>query len=239
MTRPHDLRLRLLGSLVALILFTPVRGLAPAGAGLVLVLMLYAIHRQAIPWKRLLHLEGFLILLLITLPFTIPGGELLRLGPFVATVEGLARALVLACKVTASVLLVSLMFASADVPSLGAALRGLHVPEALVRLFVAVVRYLALIQSEFLRLRESMRARAFVPRSSRHTWRSYGYLLGMLLVRAMERADRVEEAMRLRCYSGRFPQSELPAPAMRDWFAMMGLMAGAALLLAWDTIWMN
>ncbi|MFA7437708.1 cobalt ECF transporter T component CbiQ [Castellaniella sp.] len=239
MMRPHDLRLRLLAVFAALLVFTPVQGLAPAATGVVAVLALYAARRQAIAWKRLFHLEGFLILLLITLPFTVPGAELFRLGPWVASAEGFARALALACKVTASVLLISLLFASVEVLSLGAALRGLHVPEMLVRLFVAVVRYLGLIQSEFRRLHESMRARAFVPRSGRHTWRSYGYLLGMLLVRAMERAERVEEAMRLRGYSGRFPQTHLPAPSAADWLALVGWVAGAALLLGWDAIWMN
>lgn len=233
---PADLRLRLLSALVALLLLSAVQRLAPAFCALAAVLILFAVQRQAIPWKRLLHLEGFLILVLITLPFAIPGQELLRLGPFVASVEGLRHAVVLICKVSASVLLLSLCFMHADPLLVGTALRGLHVPEALVRLFVAVVRYLALIQAEFGRLRESMRARAFRPRSNRHTWRSYGYLLGMLLVRSMERADRVEEAMRARSYQGRFPHTPLARIALTDWFHALALVAGAAALLCWSLI---
>lgn len=236
MIRPGDLRLRLIAAMGALMVFTPVKSMAPAAAGVLAVLMLYAAYRQPIPWRRLLHLEGFLILLLITLPFTLPGTALFHLGPLTASADGLWRAIVLACKVTASVLLISFLFAAADPLSLGNALLGLRVPEPLVRLFVAVVRYLALIQAEFSRLQESMRVRAFIPRSNRHTWRSYGYLLGMLLIRAMDRAERVEEAMRLRGYAGRFPQIRLPPPPLSDWLAATGLVGGSMLLLLWDKL---
>ena len=236
---PRDLRLRLMAAMGALVAFTPVKGIAPAATAVLVVLVLYAVYRQSIPWKRLLHLEGFLILLLVTLPFTLPGTVLFQLGPLTASVEGLWRAIVLACKVTASVLLISFLFAAVDPLSFGNALLGLRVPEPLVRLFVAVVRYLALIQDEFARLQESMRARAFVPRSNRHTWRSYGYLLGMLLIRALDRAERVEEAMRLRGYAGRFPRTDMPVPPFFDWVAAVLLVGSAILLLLWDKLWLN
>lgn len=232
--RPQDLRLRFVAVFCALAAFTPVERASPAAFGLFAVLFLYAAGRQSIPWRRLFHLEGFLILLFLSLPFTISGTPLFHLGPFPASYEGLVRAAILACKVTASVLLVSFLFTATDPLSLGAALRSLHVPEALVRLFVTVVRHLALIQAEFSRLQDCMRARAFIPRSNRHTWRSYGYLVGMLLVRAMDRAERVEEAMRLRGYSGRFPRTDIPAPALADWIKAASLVGGAILLLIWD-----
>ena len=233
---PRALRLRLLAAAGVLLVFTPIRHIVPAAAGVLAVLLLYVAARQRIPWKRLLHLEAFLILLLIMLPFTLPGTPLLRVGPLVASAEGLWRAVVIACKVTASVLLLSLLLGQSDPLRLGTALRGLHAPEPLVRLFVATVRYLALLQAELSRLRDSMRARAFVARNNRHTWRSYGYLLGMLLVRALDRAERVEEAMRLRGYSGRFPVTRMPAPPPADWLAAGALLAGAVLLLLWDRI---
>lgn len=233
---PHDLRLRLLAAAGTLLFFAPVRNLAPAASGMFAVLLLYAVSRQRIPWNRLLHVEAFLILMVILMPFTLPGTTLLRVGPLVASTEGLLRASVLACKVTASVLLLSLLLRAAEPLHLGTALRGLHVPESLVRLFIAVVRYVALIGDEFRRLRESMRARGFVARSNWHTWRTYGYLLGMLLVRAIDRAERVEEAMRLRGYTGRFPVTRVPKPPLSDWLAAGALLSAAMLLLIWDRV---
>jgi cobalt/nickel transport system permease protein len=56
----------------------------------------------------------------------------------------------------------------------------------------------------------------------------------MVLLRALHRAERVEEAMRLRGYAGRFLH-EAPAPlAAADLRAGLALLAGAAALLAWD-----
>lgn len=50
-----------------------------------------------------------------------------------------------------------------------------------------------------------MRARGFQPGFDRHTLRTFGYLVGMLLVRASERAERVLKAMRCRGFTGEFP----------------------------------
>ena len=43
---------------------------------------------------------------------------------------------------------------------------------------------------------EAMRARGFAPRCDMRTWRAYGNFTGMLLVRSMERAERVEDLVR-------------------------------------------
>jgi cobalt/nickel transport system permease protein len=234
MIRPADPRLRLATALATLFLFTLVTGPLPAASALLAVLVLFVVNGQALPWRRLLHLEAFLLLLFLTLPFTIPGQPVLVVGPFVATDLGLWQTVTLACKVTASVLLLALLFGSVDPLQLGNAMRSLRVPETLVRLFMTTVRYIALIRDEYQRLRDAMRARAFRPRTNRHTWRSYGYLIGMLIVRALDRAERVEEAMRLRGYAGRVPHVVLPAPRPLDWVASGAIVGGAALLLVMD-----
>jgi cobalt/nickel transport system permease protein len=113
---------------------------------------------------------------------------------------------------------------------LGAALHSLRVPEPIVRLFVLTVRYLAVIGGEARRLQEAMRARAFRPGSNRHTWRSYGNLVGMLLVRALDRAQRVEEAMLCRGFSGRFPWQEPPRFAWSE-KGFMALAVTVAVLI--------
>ncbi|WP_138469243.1 cobalt ECF transporter T component CbiQ [Poseidonocella sp. HB161398] len=234
MIRPGDLRLRLVSALAAILLMTPVAGLGPAACYLGLVLALVLAAERTLPWRRLLHLEAFLVLLFLTLPFTIPGETLFRIGPLAASREGVLRVLVLAAKVSGSVLLLSLFFARAEPARLGAALRALGLPEAMVRIFLGLVRYLGLIRAEFARLQDAMRMRAFRPGSNRHTWRSYGNMTGMLLLRAVARAERVDEAMRMRGYAGRFPGSALPPPAAADWLAGAGLVILAGLLLLWD-----
>lgn len=231
---PADLRVRLVAGGGALLLISPVVHPGPAFAALAAVLALGLVDGQPLPWRRLWHLEAFLALILLTLPFTLPGTPLWRIGPLTASAEGLWRAAVLGAKVTASVLLLAILFGRVEPERLGAAFRALRVPEALVRIFLGVLRYLGLIRAEMHRLREAMRMRSFRPASNLHSWRSYGNLIGMMLVRAMQRAERVEEAMRLRGYAGRFPGVD-PGPVARaDLWAGLAGLALAAALLVWD-----
>ena len=46
--------------------------------------------------------------------------------------------------------------------------------------------------------------RGFRPRLDRHTYRSLGYLVGMLLVRSFDRAERILAAMKCRGFQGHF-----------------------------------
>lgn len=234
MILPGDLRLRIAAVAFVIVLLSPVSGAGPALGYLVFALAVVLSAGRPMPWRRLLHLEVFLLLLLVTLPFTLPGTRLFSLGPLTASREGLARAGVLALKVSGSALLLIACFADVEPARLGQALRGLGLPEPLVRIFLGLVRYLGVIRGEFARLQEAMRMRAFRPRSNRHTWRSYGNMMGMLLLRSMARAERVEEAMRMRGYAGRFPgEAAAPAPA-RDWYLAGGLVTLALVFLIWD-----
>ena len=229
-----DLCLRLVAAFIVLACLSQLRTLPVAAAALVLVALATVWRRpEARLWRRLLHVEAFLLLLFATLPFTLPGQPLVSLGPLTASVEGVERAALIAAKVSASVLILATLLGAVEPVRLGSALRGLHVPETLVRLFVLTARYLSLIRDEARRLIEAMRVRGFRPGSNRHSWRSYGHLVGMLLVRALARAQRVEEAMLCRGYEGRFPRLAQPAPTLRDWAGTTAALAfGVAITVA-------
>lgn len=233
-----DPRTRLLGAFaavvaVALLSSLPVLAAAALGA---FALALAAGPAAAALMRRLVHLEGFMLVLLALLPFTVPGTPLFGAPPLVASTEGLVRAVEILLKVNACGFLVFALLGGLEPVRIGAAALALKAPERLVQLFLLVVRYGGVLRAETARLQEAMRARAFVPRSSLHTrslhtWRTYGHMLGMVLVRALERAERVSEAMRCRGYSGR-----LPVPAERPAFGpadlAFALMLAAAILAA-------
>jgi cobalt/nickel transport system permease protein len=153
--------------------------------------------------RRLAALEGLMLLLLLTLPFSVPGEPWWTLGPLSASGEGLQRAALIALKANAVVLALIGLIGAMEPAVLGHALARLGVPHKLVHLLLLTVRQITLLDSERRRLRDAMRARAFVPRSNRHTWVSLGNLIGMLLVRSLERARRIEAAMRCRGFQGR------------------------------------
>ncbi|MGE4373939.1 MAG: cobalt ECF transporter T component CbiQ [Xanthobacter sp.] len=232
--RPDDPRLRLVAALVLIGCLSQLHMPTVAGAALALVII-WSVASGAFRhfWHRLLHVEGFMLLLFLTLPFTVSGTPILSLGPLTASLDGIWMAVLIACKVSASVLVLMALLGDMEPSRFGAALRGCHVPERLSRLLVMTARYVSLIRDEARRLQESMRARGFQPGSNRHSWRSYGNLIGMLLVRALERAERVEEAMLSRGYHGHFPYRTFGRPSVQDWavFILIAASGMAALLV--------
>lgn len=148
--------------------------------------------------RRLLHVEGFLLVLMMVVPFTVQGTAILSLGPLTMSLEGLVKAGAIALKINAAALVILALVASLDTVRLGRALGGLGVPPPLVHLLLMTTRYVGVLRAEVKRLEEAMRARSFTARTSLHTWRSLGNLTGMTLVRSLERAERVQDAMRAR-----------------------------------------
>jgi cobalt/nickel transport system permease protein len=109
----------------------------------------------------------------------------------------------------------------------------LGVPLKLVHLFLFAVRYLHVLRAETGRLIDAMRVRAFVPRSNRHSWRTLGNLFGMMIVRSVERAERVSEAMRCRGFARRLPLLATECAGRVDYlFGGVVLLIAACLIVA-------
>ncbi len=181
--------------------------------------------------RRLLALEGFMGVLLLLLPFSVPGETLWQLGPFSASREGLMQALAILLKANAVVLALLALVGTLEPVALGHALARLRLPDKLVHLLLFTVRYLGVLYEEYGRLRQAMRTRGFRARSDRHTWRSLGWLMGMLLVRSLERAERIVAAMKCRGFNGRFYLLDgRPWRAADSGFALLLLLALGALL---------
>ncbi len=153
--------------------------------------------------QRLIAVEGFMLVLLLTLPFSIVGQTWFQLGPLTASIEGSLRALEILLKANAVVIILLALIGTLEPVVLGHAMARLGVPEKLVHLFLFTARYIGVFMNEYQRLRLAMRARGFTPTSNRHTWRSFGDLIGMLLVRSLERSQRILTAMKCRGFNNR------------------------------------
>jgi cobalt/nickel transport system permease protein len=172
--------------------------------GLALALAFTAGLAAGVLLRRLLLLEGLMLVLLILLPFSVPGQTLWQLGPFEASLEGAVQALSILLKANGVVLTLLALVGTLEPVTLGHALARLQVPDKLVHLLLFSVRYLEVLNQEYSKLRQAMRTRGFRARSDRHSWRSLGWLMGMLLVRSLERAQRILAAMKCRGFNGRF-----------------------------------
>jgi cobalt/nickel transport system permease protein len=96
------------------------------------------------------------------------------------------------------------LLATTPIFTLGRAMSKLYFPDKIIHLFLFTYRYIHVIFQEYRRLTNAMRIRGFMPRTNIHTYRSYAYLVGMLLVRSYDRAERIHRAMLCRGFSGKY-----------------------------------
>ncbi|MCB9948207.1 MAG: cobalt ECF transporter T component CbiQ [Rhodospirillaceae bacterium] len=230
----HDPRVRLAVALVGCVAAVALQSLGALASALAIALLALAASRPDLRRLRgrLLSLEGFMIMVLVTLPFTVPAtapdGILLQVGPFTASGDGLRRAFVILLKANIVVLLLAALIGGLEATQFGRALAGLGLPGRLVTLLLMTVRYMEVLQRDYARLRRSMRVRGFRARADRHSLRSVGYLIGMLLVRSFDRSERILDAMRCRGFNGTFRHDPLDAAGGRD--AVLALAAAIAVV---------
>jgi len=118
--------------------------------------------------------------------------------------EGVAWAALITVKSNIIVTALLCLVSTSSAAGLGHALQSLKVPMKLTVLFLFAYRYIFVIESEYKRMKRTLKARAFRPKTNLHTYRTYAHLVGMLLVKSWERAERVYQAMLCRGFDGKF-----------------------------------
>ncbi len=154
--------------------------------------------------SRLLVVNSFIFLLWLMLPFTFPGKNIYTLGSFNISQEGIKYALLITIKSNTIILAGIALLSTSSIFNLVHALRHLHFPDKLTQLFFFTYRYTQTIHSEYIRLNNAIKIRGFKPRTNFHTYRTYAYLIGMMLVRSYDRSKRVYNAMLCRGFKGKF-----------------------------------
>ncbi len=229
-----DPRARVLAAVAFSVLVAVSQSFEVLGAGLALAAALAVAAR--LPWRpvarRLAALNGFMLLLWLVLPFTTYEPALFHIGPLSVMRAGVLLAAAITLKANAIVLALTAFLGTLELTTLGHTLVHLRVPEKLAHLFLFTVRYIDVLHHEYHRLRQAMRVRCFRPRMTRHTYRSIGYLVGMLLVKSLDRSERIVAAMKCRGFRGRFYVLDHFAFARRD-AVFAGLALATLVVLAW------
>lgn len=145
----------------------------------------------------------FISLFLFIMPFSVEGKPVLHVGDFVATFEGIKHGFLVSSRALSAVLLVFILVATTRFDMLLKALEKLKLPNVLTQVLMFSYRYSFLFAQEVKRMQLAARTRGFKPVTDMRTLRVLGSMVGMLLVRSYERAERVFWAMRARGYDGR------------------------------------
>lgn len=187
--------------------------------------------------KRIAVVNGFVLFFWLVVPVTYPGESLFSLGPLTVSREGVLVSARITLKSNAILLAFIALIATSSVATLGAALSRLRVPEKIVYLLLLNYRYIFVMEEEYHRLVRSATVRGFQPSTTLHTYRTMAYLVGMLFVRASERAERVYMAMVCRGFSGKFYSLKEFSFSGRDWIWLFSMTA--VLLVLGGLEWVN
>lgn len=121
--------------------------------------------------------------------------------------EGLIHGSLVAVRIMATVMMVLILSLTTPFNELLAAARWLKIPSSLIEIAMFTYRYLFLLWEEVIRIYSAQKMRLGYPRwYSLKNWKvamsSASTLIGMLLIRAFDRAGSSHEAMCLRGYRG-------------------------------------
>jgi len=182
--------------------------------------------------KRLFLVNTFTLFLLVTLPLTY-GGELIYLFAVVpVSIEGTRLALLICVKTNTILIALMALLNTSNIALLGYGLEKLRLPLRLCYLILFTYRYIFVIEQEFKRLLRAAQMRCFSPSTNIHTYRTFGYLFGMTLVKSWEQAHRVHQAMVLRGFSGRFIPLSMPSMDFKS-YLLITLITLYCLVLVW------
>ena len=166
--------------------------------------------------RRISIVLGFILLIWVVLPLTFEGEPLLTIGPMKLMRPGILLSLQITLKSIAISLIFMVLVATMTIATLGHALNNLRLPDKMVFLLLITYRYFFVIEQEYNRLLTAMKIRGFRPKTDLHTYKTFAYLIGMLFVRASDRAERVHQAMKCRGFNGKFYSLHIFPPHRRN-----------------------
>ncbi|MCS7167045.1 MAG: cobalt ECF transporter T component CbiQ [Gemmatales bacterium] len=202
-------------------------------AGLTFLVSLAWLRYAGLPWKwlisRLASVAGFLMIVGLVLPVSIPA-EGWSFGPVRFSYRGVEIAALVVLRVLTVTSLGLLLLATTPLDCLARGLLGLGLPQVLVQILTMSLRYVYLLGAELSRIRLALRARGYQRGFSPHSYRTTAYVLGSLLLRSQERAERVAQAMRCRAFAGQLRLLSVPGNHLGDVLLALLLVVSLSLL---------
>lgn len=221
---------RLLAALALSLATAPLHHLPAVLPALVLAALLLPLcgMSAAALFSRLLAVNAFVLLLWLVLPWSTPGAAVASVGPVVLSRQGLDLAWLVSLKANAMAMVFLTLVSGLSFSALGQGLRRLGLPAGLCLILALTHRYLYVLTDEHQRMVQAATLRGYRPGRGLLTYKTTANLLGMVLVRSLDRAERVRRAMLCRGFDGRFPLLEGGRATVAD----LGLAAASLCVAA-------
>ncbi len=165
----------------------------------------------------------------IPLPVIVQGKPIGTIGPLTVTYEGLYQALQLVLRTIAASSIFTVLVLHLGLRGLMKGLRNLGIPERLVMLVELFVKYIPIFLRDVCNMIVAREARMIVRGGIKRTWRSLSTIVGELMLRASQRAWRLEMALRARNIG--VGEKAVRVKVFSGTWKDIGLMALTAILL--------
>ncbi|MBM4761483.1 energy-coupling factor transporter transmembrane component T [Bacillus sp. B15-48] len=168
----------------------------PLFAGIAYMLAVMTVLLMGIPLivllKRYLIITPFLLLMTVPLLFDDAG-------------DHLSFATLIIVKAFTSMTVITILLDSQTPEQFMNSLAGLKIPPVVITVLVHSFRYVYLFLDDIQKLQLAAKSRLFQGGISLQKLKIYGQLTATLLIKSLNRSDRVYEAMASRCFTGTLP----------------------------------
>jgi len=155
-------------------------------------------------FKRLSVVNGFIFILWLFLPLSYPGDIIYHFKSLNFSKQGLEFAYLITLKSNAIIITTIFLLGISSFIEIAHALDHLKIPKKLIFLLFFCYRYIHDISLQYKKLNNSLKIRGFIPSTNFYTYKIYAYLIGILIVKSYDRAQRITKAMICRGFNGTF-----------------------------------
>jgi cobalt/nickel transport system permease protein len=117
-------------------------------------------------------------------------------------------ALLIALRANAIILFALLIFHNKSLFDIASGMQTLKLPDKLVSLFFFVGKFIIIIKQEFNITKNVMKIRNFKSKTNLFSYKVYANVIGMLIVKCFDRAEKLKNSMILRNFQGKIYQSK-------------------------------
>ena len=162
-----------------------------------------------------MFLPSFLLMVLQKEAIAVTLKRLILLNIFIVMVSASAvmnkeyeLALLLFLRSNALILFTLLLFYNKNLFDIASGMQTLRVPDKLSSLFFFVAKFVIIIKDEFNTTKKVMKVRNFRAKSNVFSYKIYANVIGMMIVKCFDKAEKLKNTMILRNFQGKIYQSK-------------------------------
>ncbi|WP_445474438.1 cobalt ECF transporter T component CbiQ [Methanococcoides methylutens] len=199
-----DPRAKIITFMVMIFSFVFLDSITKALVGLGIASLIYIIAKlpKAFVIHRLKVVFLFLFPLLIIMPLTVDGQVIAQYHSITITMEGVRYSSLVIIRALSAVTLALIMLGTTRFDITIKALYMLKVPGTLIQMLMFTYRYIFVIIDEFQRMWKAMESKGFKLKANRYGLSVLGNMIGMLIIKSYDRAQRVYHSMISKGYTG-------------------------------------